>query len=133
MFTLGHARLLEYQGRAYADLYVSACRPVLAAEREADPTGARGFATTARSRAGSRCGWRSTTSCGWPTSRAAPAGPCACAREVRAGDDDLLRVYDHFKPGVPEFAALLPPSLARRLLAWDRAARPPAARPGRCR
>jgi indolepyruvate ferredoxin oxidoreductase beta subunit len=36
-------------------------------------------------------------------------------REVKAGDADLVRVYDHFKPGAPEFAALLPPSLARRV------------------
>ena len=42
-------------------------------------------------------------------------------REVRAGPDDVLQVYDHFKPGVPEFAALLPPSWAQRLTAWDRA------------
>jgi indolepyruvate ferredoxin oxidoreductase beta subunit len=41
-------------------------------------------------------------------------------REVKSGDDDLLKVYDHFKPGIPEFAALLPPSLANRLMAWDR-------------
>jgi hypothetical protein len=42
-------------------------------------------------------------------------------KEVRAGPDDVLKVYDHFKPGVPEFAALLPQSLANRLLRWDRA------------
>jgi indolepyruvate ferredoxin oxidoreductase beta subunit len=41
-------------------------------------------------------------------------------REVKAADDDLVRVYDHFKPGVPEFASLLPPALAQRLLTWDR-------------
>jgi len=41
--------------------------------------------------------------------------------EVKAGDDDLLRVYDHFKPGAPEFAALLPAPLADRVLRWDRA------------
>jgi indolepyruvate ferredoxin oxidoreductase, beta subunit len=29
-------------------------------------------------------------------------------------------VYDHFKPGVPEFAALLPVSFASKLIAWDR-------------
>jgi indolepyruvate ferredoxin oxidoreductase, beta subunit len=29
-------------------------------------------------------------------------------------------VYDHFKPGVPEFAALLPSAVASRLLGWDR-------------
>jgi len=40
--------------------------------------------------------------------------------EAKAGDDDLLRVYDHFKPGVPEFAALLPAAAASRLLGWDR-------------
>jgi indolepyruvate ferredoxin oxidoreductase beta subunit len=40
--------------------------------------------------------------------------------EVKAGDDDLLKLYDHFKPGVPEFAALLPQGPANRLLAWDR-------------
>jgi len=31
-----------------------------------------------------------------------------------------VKVYDHFKPGAAEFAALLPPSLARRVTAWDR-------------
>jgi indolepyruvate ferredoxin oxidoreductase beta subunit len=40
-------------------------------------------------------------------------------REVKAGDADLVKVYDHFKPGVPELAALLPEPLARRALAWD--------------
>lgn len=41
-------------------------------------------------------------------------------REVKAGDDELVKVFDHFKPGVPEFAALLPARWAGRLLAWDR-------------
>jgi indolepyruvate ferredoxin oxidoreductase beta subunit len=34
-------------------------------------------------------------------------------REVGLRDGDLLKVYDHFKPGVPEFAALLPPGAGR--------------------
>ncbi len=41
-------------------------------------------------------------------------------REVNAGDDEIVKLYDHFKPGVPEFAALLPEKLAARLQAWDR-------------
>ncbi len=41
-------------------------------------------------------------------------------REVGLKDGELLKVYDHFKPGVPEFAALLPQRLADRLTAWDR-------------
>jgi indolepyruvate ferredoxin oxidoreductase, beta subunit len=42
------------------------------------------------------------------------------AREARAADGELLRVYDHFKPGVPEFAALLPQRWADALQRWDR-------------
>jgi indolepyruvate ferredoxin oxidoreductase beta subunit len=41
-------------------------------------------------------------------------------REVKAKDDEIVRVIDHFKPGVPELAGLLPEPLARRLQAWDR-------------
>jgi indolepyruvate ferredoxin oxidoreductase beta subunit len=42
-------------------------------------------------------------------------------QEVKAKEGDVLKVYDHFKPGVPELAALLPQGLANRLLRWDRA------------
>jgi indolepyruvate ferredoxin oxidoreductase beta subunit len=41
-------------------------------------------------------------------------------REIGAGTDDVVRIVDHFKPGVPEFAGMLPQRLARRLLAWDK-------------
>jgi indolepyruvate ferredoxin oxidoreductase beta subunit len=41
-------------------------------------------------------------------------------QEVKAKEGDVLKVYDHFKPGVPELAALLPQGLANRLLRWDR-------------
>jgi indolepyruvate ferredoxin oxidoreductase beta subunit len=41
-------------------------------------------------------------------------------QEVRATDEDIVKVYDHFKPGAAEFAALLPPALSRRVTAWDR-------------
>ena len=40
--------------------------------------------------------------------------------EVKAKADDVLKVYDHFKPGIPEFAGLLPSFIAQRLLRWDR-------------
>ena len=36
---------------------------------------------------------------------------------VKSGD--VLAIYEHFKPGVPEIAGLLPKPLADRLLAWD--------------
>jgi indolepyruvate ferredoxin oxidoreductase beta subunit len=41
--------------------------------------------------------------------------------EVKLKDGELLKVYDHFKPGVPEIAAMLPSSWAQGLLRWDRA------------
>ncbi len=40
--------------------------------------------------------------------------------EVKAADDEIVKVFEHFKPGMAEFAALLPQGLARRLMAWDR-------------
>jgi len=41
-------------------------------------------------------------------------------QEVKAADEELVRIYDHFKPGVPELAALLPRTWARALVGWDR-------------
>ena len=43
------------------------------------------------------------------------------ALEVKQQDGELLRIYEHFKPGVPELAALLPAWLARPLLRFDKA------------
>jgi len=36
--------------------------------------------------------------------------------EVKLKEGELLKVYDHFKPGVPEIAAMLPSSWAQSLL-----------------
>jgi len=41
-------------------------------------------------------------------------------QEVKAADEELVRIYDHFKPGVAELAALLPRIWARALVGWDR-------------
>jgi hypothetical protein len=41
-----HERLLDYQGPAYAALYVQRLQRVLQAERAADPAGANGYAIT---------------------------------------------------------------------------------------
>ncbi|MES1264402.1 MAG: DUF6537 domain-containing protein, partial [Variovorax sp.] len=49
--------------------------------------------------------------------------------EVKAGEEDIVKVYDHFKPGAPEFAALLPAPLAHRVTAWDRRRKTPWALP----
>jgi indolepyruvate ferredoxin oxidoreductase beta subunit len=120
MYALGHARLIEYQDERYARLYTERLSRVLTAEREADPGAANAF-STAREMARWLALWMAfddiirvadlkSRALRWDRVR----------REVKAGDDDLLKVYDHFKPGVPEFAALLPQALATRLTRWDR-------------
>jgi indolepyruvate ferredoxin oxidoreductase beta subunit len=48
--------------------------------------------------------------------------------EVRAKDGEPVEITEHFKPGIEEIAAILPPTLAKRLLAWgerpDRSGKP---------
>jgi indolepyruvate ferredoxin oxidoreductase beta subunit len=117
---LGHARLLDYQGPAYANLYVTRLQQVLAAEQHADPDGEHAFETTRET-----ARWLALWMAFDDIVRVADLKSRASRwqrvqREVKAGENDLLAVYDHFKPGVPEFAALLPERLAARLIAWDR-------------
>jgi indolepyruvate ferredoxin oxidoreductase beta subunit len=120
MLALGHARMLEYQGAAYAQLYVDRLKNVLQAEQTADPIAANNFATTRE-----MARWLALWMAFDDIVRVADLKSRASrwqrvVGEVKAKDDDLLKVYDHFKPGVPEFAALLPVSLAHKLTSWDR-------------
>ena len=120
MLSLGHARMLEYQNAAYAALYVQRLEQVLAAERQADPHRAHSFATT-REMARWLALWMAFDDIVRVADLKSRASRWQRVKgEVKAKDDDLLQVFDHFKPGVPEFAALLPVSAANRLIAWDR-------------
>jgi indolepyruvate ferredoxin oxidoreductase beta subunit len=120
MLALGHARMLEYQGAAYAQLYVDRLQKVLQAEQTADPQSTKNYATTRE-----MARWLALWMAFDDIVRVAVLKSRASrwqrvVGEVKAKDDDLLKVYDHFKPGVPEFAALLPAPLAHKLTAWDR-------------
>ena len=120
MLSLGHARLVEYQGDAYAEFYLERLRTVLAAERQADAAGTHDFAIT-REMARWLALWMAFDDIVRVADLKSRAGRWERVKgEVKAGDDDLLKVYDHFKPGVPEFAALLPAGMAERVLRWDR-------------
>lgn len=115
---LGHARLLDYQDAAYAALYRKRLDRVVAAERAADPGGQFPASTEAAR-------WLALWMAFDDIVRVADLKSRASRwqrvqREVKAVDGELLRVHDHFKPGVPEFAALLPPAWADRLQRWDR-------------
>jgi indolepyruvate ferredoxin oxidoreductase, beta subunit len=120
MLALGHARMLEYQGAAYAQLYVDRLKQVLQAEQTADPENTNNFATTRE-----MARWLALWMAFDDIVRVADLKSRASrwqrvVGEVKSKDDDLLKVYDHFKPGVPEFAALMPQKLAHKLTAWDR-------------
>src|SRR3569623_612778 len=120
MVGLGYARVLEYQGQAYADLYVKRLKSVLEAESDADPQGTHGYAIT-----NEMARWLALWMAFDDIVRVADLKSRASRwsrvqGEVKAGEDDLLKVYDHFKPGVPEFAAMLPHGLAGKLVARDR-------------
>lgn len=118
---LGRARLLEYQDAAYARLYEQRLARVREAERAADPAGTHGGATT-REMARWLALWMAFDDIVRVADLKSRASRWDRVRqEVKAREQDLLRVYDHFKPGVAEFAALLPPALAQHLLRWDRA------------
>lgn len=114
------ARLRDYQDEAYAGHYLERLARVLAAEREADPSGDGGWAIT-----GEVSRWLALWMAFDDIVRVAHLKLAAgrmdrVRRETGARDDEIVKVYDHFKPGVPELAALMPQALATRLLAWDR-------------
>ncbi|WP_395687806.1 indolepyruvate oxidoreductase subunit beta family protein [Caenimonas koreensis] len=120
MASLGHARVAEYQDQRYADLYLQRLQAVLDAERIADASATQNFSTT-REMARWLALWMAFDDIVRVADLKSRASRWSRVKgEVKAGDDDLLRVYDHFKPGIPEFAALAPPALAALLIRWDR-------------
>jgi indolepyruvate ferredoxin oxidoreductase beta subunit len=111
--TLGYQRLVDYQDEAYAQLYLQRLQRVIAVDRPDHATSretARWLALWMAFDDIVRVADLKSRAARWQRVRG----------EVEAGDDDLLKVYDHFKPGVPELAALLPGGMAGKLLAWDR-------------
>ncbi len=120
LLRLGVERLVDYQDVAYAELYIKRLQKVLAAERQIDPAGANGFATTRE-----MVRWLALWMAFDDIVRVADLKSRASRwrrvlDEVKAKPDDLLKLYDHFKPGAPEFAALLPGGLASAVLNWDK-------------
>lgn len=117
---LAHQRLVEYQSPAYARLYVQRLARLLSAETTAIPLDDAHPVTAEASR------WLALWMAFDDIIRVADLKSRASrwdrvTQEVKAKEGDVLKVYDHFKPGVPELAALLPQGLANRLLRWDRA------------
>jgi indolepyruvate ferredoxin oxidoreductase beta subunit len=115
---LAHQRLVEYQGPAYARLYVQRLKRLLDAESAS--------AEATRPVTAEATRWLALWMAFDDIIRVADLKSRASrwdrvTQEAKAKEGDVLKVYDHFKPGVPEVAALLPQGLANRLLRWDRA------------
>ena len=120
MIRIGYARLADYQNRAYAESYLDRLGVLLAAERAADPEGSHEFALT-RESARFLALWMAFDDIVRVADLKCRASRFArVRREVAAGEADIVRIVDYFKPGLPELSSLLPAALARRLGAWDR-------------
>ena len=112
---LGHARLVDYQDGRYATLYAARLERVLAAERAAGSDAGAHPISCAVAR------WLALWMAFDDIVRVADLKTRAARfervrREVKAADGDLVRIVDHFKPGVAELASLLPRRLAEALL-----------------
>jgi indolepyruvate ferredoxin oxidoreductase, beta subunit len=117
---LGLQRTREYQGHHYAELYRRRLARIVAVEREVDPNGVHEGAT-GRETARFLALWMTFDDLVHVAHLKSRAQRWTrVLGEVKATSGDIVYVYDHFKPGVPEFSGLLPPALARRLVAWDK-------------
>jgi indolepyruvate ferredoxin oxidoreductase, beta subunit len=117
---LGVERLREYQDSHYADRYRQRLARIVAAERAADPGGAHGF-VAAKETARFLALWMAFDDIVHVAHLKGRAARWARVRdEMNATPEEIVYLYDHFKPGIPEFAALLPPALSHKLIAWDR-------------
>ncbi len=106
----GAARLLDYQGEAYAMLYLERLTPVAAASEDAARECARQLAL--------RMSYEDVIRVAQLKTRGSRLA--ALRAEAGAAEDEPVRVREFLKPGLEEWCALLPPALGGRLMAWAR-------------
>ncbi len=112
-------RLRDYQDDAYAQLYEARIERIAAPERDSGAPAAKPGATVQEVTRWLALWMMFDDIVHVASLKLSSKRMERVKREVSARDDEIVKVYDHFKPGVPEFAALLPASLATRLQAWD--------------
>jgi len=115
---LARQRLADYQDAAYVALYDERLARIEGAEAAAEPQ--RRDITAEMTR------WLAL----WMAFddivrvaglKLAASRQARVRREVAARGDEIVKTFEHFKPGVAELAGLLPEGLATRLRAWDAA------------
>jgi indolepyruvate ferredoxin oxidoreductase, beta subunit len=105
---IAEERLRDYQGGRYAELYRRRMEPFLRADAKVAATVARHLATWMTYEDIIRVADLKTRASRFARVR----------REVGAKDDEPVVVIDYLKPGVEEFASVMPAALGRRLVAW---------------
>lgn len=105
---LGRERLVGYQGERYAALYDERLRPFLSGDRRVAAEVARLLAVWMSFEDIIRVADLKTRGSRFQRIR----------KEVGAKEGEPVVVIDYLKPGVEEFASILPAGLGRRLLAW---------------
>jgi indolepyruvate ferredoxin oxidoreductase, beta subunit len=103
---LGKERCRDYQDEAYAQLYL---------QRVSHANQGKTWSEAARHLALWMCYEDVIRVADLKTRRARFARVRA---EAKANPNDVVRITEHFKPGVEEVASILPLSLGRKLLAW---------------
>ena len=117
---LGIARQRAFQDGKYADLYCERVNRVLVAERAIDPLNEHRFALT-RETARFLALWMAFDDVIRVADLKSRASRFSrVRREVAAGNGDVVRIVDYFKPGIAEIGGMLPSSIAERLSRWDR-------------
>jgi indolepyruvate ferredoxin oxidoreductase beta subunit len=111
ILALCEARLLDYQGLSYVELFRERMKAVL-------PLGGKLAQETARQLAL----WMSFEDIIRVADLKTRASRFERVRkEARAADGEPVVIIDFLKPGVEEFASILPPALGQRLLRWAEA------------
>lgn len=111
----GVARCLDFQDAAYADDYLQKLAALVSSVTSSDPNTQQALQTAARHLA--------LWMCFEDVIRVADLKTRAdrfvrVRAEANAKASDVVRVVEHFKPGLDEVAAVLPKALGARLLAW---------------
>ncbi len=108
ILTIGKERLLDYQGARYARLYEERMKPFLAGDRALAAGVGRHLAL-----------WMAYEDIIRVADLKTRASRFARVRkEVGAREGEPVLVIDYLKPGIEEFASVLPAFLGRRLVSW---------------
>ena len=105
---LGVARLKDYQGGNYANLFIKRMKPFLDGDAKLAAETARHLALWMAYEDIIRVADLKTRASRFERVR----------KEVGAKDDEPVVVIDFLKPGIEEFASLLPSGLGKSLIAW---------------